>query len=58
MPDLGARLVSFEIEHPDPAWLRDLYGRLNLADPPQVRKGAEVRLRAMIATAGGVKELR
>jgi hypothetical protein len=58
MPDLGARLVGYEIEHPDPAWLEDLYAPLKFATPPVVRKGVEIRLRAMIDTPGGVKELR
>jgi Glyoxalase-like domain len=58
MSDLGAMLVGFEIEHPDPAWLEDLYARLNFTNPPVVRRGAEIRLRAMIDTLGGVRELR
>jgi hypothetical protein len=58
MPDLGARLVGFEIEHPDPAWLADLYAQLNFANPPVVRKGAEIRLQATISTPSGVRELR
>jgi hypothetical protein len=58
MPDLGARLVGFEIEHPDPAWLEDLYAKVSLVSPPVVRKGAEIRLRAMIDTPSGMRELR
>jgi hypothetical protein len=58
MPDFGARLVGYEIEHPDPAWLEDLYAELRFANPPVVRRGAEIRLRAMIHTPSGVKELR
>jgi hypothetical protein len=57
MPDLGARLVSFEVEHPDPGRLTGLYEELGIIDPPQVRKGAQVRLRAMIDTPGGIREL-
>jgi hypothetical protein len=58
MPDLGARLVSFEIEHPDPASLVRLYEELDVVDPPRVRKGEQVRLRAMIDAPSGVKEMR
>jgi hypothetical protein len=58
MPDLGARLVGFEIEHPDPDWLTDLYAKLNLANPPAVRRGAQLRFRAMIDAPSGVGELR
>jgi hypothetical protein len=58
MPDLGARLVSFEIEHPDPAWVTELYERLNVANPPQVSRGAEMRYRATIDTPRGIRELR
>ena len=57
MPDLGARLASFQIEHPDPAWCRELYKELGVANPPEVRKGAQIRYRAMIDTPGGMKEL-
>ena len=57
MPDLGANLVSFTIEHPDPVWVIDLYERLGVANPPEVRKGIRVRYRAMIDTPGGTKEL-
>jgi Glyoxalase-like domain len=36
MPDLGANLVSFLIEHPDPVWVAELYERLGVASPPKV----------------------
>jgi Glyoxalase-like domain len=58
MPDLGAKLVSFQIEHPDPVWVTEIYKRLNVVNPPQVHKGAEMRYRAMIDTPRGIKELR
>jgi hypothetical protein len=57
MPDLGANLVSFLIEHPDPVWITELYERLGVVNSPEVRKGAQVRYRAMIDTPGGMKEL-
>jgi hypothetical protein len=52
------RATRCRIEHPDPAWLEDLYAQLKFANPPVVRRGAEIKLRAMIHTPGGVKELR
>jgi Glyoxalase-like domain len=58
MPDVGARLKSFLIEHPDPAWVLNLYTRLGVVDPPEVRQGAQLRYRALIETPSGTKELR
>lgn len=57
MPDLGARLLSFEIEHPDPDLVSGLYRRLDLVNPPKVLKGRRFRYRATIATETGIKEL-
>jgi hypothetical protein len=57
MPDLGARLVAFEVEHPDPAWLARLCEELGVVDPPRVRKGTQIRLHATIDTPNGIKEL-
>jgi hypothetical protein len=57
MPDLGARLLSFAIEHPDPPAVRALYEGLALANPPEIRQGARLRYRAVIDTPGGAKEL-
>ncbi|MBP0444221.1 VOC family protein [Roseomonas sp. SSH11] len=57
MPDLGARLERFVIEHPDPAGLRDLLTGLGLGRLPDIREGAETRLRAVIGTPEGPKEI-
>lgn len=57
MPDLGANLLSFQIEHPDPDQVTELYGRLGVVNPPEVRKGNKCRYRALIDTPVGVKEL-
>lgn len=40
MPDVGARLVEFSIENPDPVWVSNLYKRLGPINPPEVRKAA------------------
>jgi hypothetical protein len=57
MPDFGALLVGFAIEHPDPAQILDLYTRLGVENPPEVHKGQRIRLRAVIDTPSGIKEL-
>ena len=57
MPDLGARLVRFTIEHPDPAMVEDLYAALGIVNPPQVQRGDTVRYRAEIDTPHGPKLL-
>ena len=58
MRDVGADLTSFLIEHPDPAWVLDLYARLGVTNPPEVRQGMQLRYRAVIQTPSGLKELR
>jgi len=57
MPDVGARLVTFVIEHPDPSWVKDLYTSLEVENPPEVYKGQQVRHWAVINTPNGTKEL-
>jgi len=57
MPDFGARLVTFVIEHPDPSWVKDLYTSLEVENPPEVHKGQQVRHWAVIDTPNGTKEL-
>jgi len=55
--DLGARLISVSLEHPDPAAVETLYRVLKVDRPPEVRKGARLRYRAQIETRAGVMEL-
>ncbi len=57
IPDLGARLVDFTLEHPDPAAIAALYESLRIDHPPAIVKGDAMRWRARIATPGGVREL-
>lgn len=57
MPDLGARLNSFIVEHPEPEEVAALYERLGVENPPEIRSGARLRYRAMIETPDGLKEL-
>ncbi len=57
IPDLGARLAWFTLEHPDPAMVTDLYRCLDLDCAPTVTGAATLRYRAGINTPGGLKSL-
>ena len=57
IPDLGARLQSFTLEHPDPARIRSLYDDLAIDRPPTIVQGPAIRYRAMIETPAGLREL-
>lgn len=57
MPDLGARLRSFTLQHPDAARLMALYRGLGIDRPPEVVEGIGPRYRAAIETPGGLKHL-
>ena len=57
IPDLGARLQSLTLEHPDAAAIAVLYRDLSIDRPPQVVPGAKIRFRAQIETPSGLKEL-
>lgn len=55
--DLGARLQSFTLEHPDPAGVVALYRDLAIMESPAVVQGPTVRYRARIETPAGLKDL-
>jgi hypothetical protein len=55
--DLGARLRSFSLEHPDAAAISELYRDLDIDRPPAIVRGKSLRYRAQIETPAGVKEL-
>ncbi len=57
MADLGARLVSFTLAHPDPAAIRTLYRELAITCAPMVVFGARPRYTAQIETPGGSRVL-
>ncbi|AMY70044.1 VOC family protein [Frigidibacter mobilis] len=57
IPDLGARLVSFTLEHPDPARIMALFRTLEIDRPPAVIPGPQLRYGARIDTPAGVKTL-
>ena len=55
--DLGARLRSFVIEHPEPETISKLYRELDIDRPPEVVMGSDLRYLARIETPAGIKEL-
>ena len=55
--DLGARLRSFTLEHPDPAAVEALYRAIIVDRPPTIDRGSRLRYRAQIETGTGLKEL-
>lgn len=55
--DLGARLRSFTLEHPDSVAIAALYRELALDRAPQVVQGDTLRYRALIETSGDAREL-
>ena len=57
MADLGARLRSFVLEHPEPETISKLYRELAIDRPPEVVAGSALRYRARIETPAGMKEL-
>jgi len=57
IPDLGARLQSFTLEHPDPVSIEALYRDLAIDTPPVIVQGAGVRYRTEIETPDGLKVL-
>jgi hypothetical protein len=57
IPDLGARLRSLTLEHPDPTGIAALYRELAIEHPPAIVQAAEIRYRALIDTPTGLKEL-
>jgi hypothetical protein len=57
MPDLGAELLSFTLEHPDPDGIRALYEGLGLRGAPALRKAPRLRYRATVRTPSGLRDL-
>ncbi|UHS61100.1 VOC family protein [Agrobacterium vaccinii] len=57
IPDLGARLRSLTLEHPDPASIGALYRELGVDHPPIIVQSPSIRYRALIDTPSGLREL-
>ena len=57
IPDLGARLRSFTLEHPNPTPIETLYRELSIDHPPAIVQGLRLRYQAKIETPTGLKLL-
>jgi Glyoxalase-like domain len=57
IPDLGARLRSLTLEHPNPTAIEALYRELSIEHPPVIIQAPKVRFRAVIETPTGLNEL-
>jgi hypothetical protein len=57
IPDLGARLRSLTLEHPNSAAIETLYRELSIDRPPAIIQAPKIRYRAQIETPTGLKEL-
>jgi hypothetical protein len=57
MADLGARLRSFSLEHPEADTIASLLRELAVDRPPAVTRAAGQRYRAQIDTPAGPKVL-
>ncbi|WP_428248260.1 VOC family protein [Ferrovibrio sp.] len=57
IPDLGARLKSLILEHPDSEAISRFYGALTIDRPPLIAQGPVLRYHAQIETPAGVREL-
>lgn len=55
--DLGTRLKSLVLTHPDPFSVSRIYRELVIERPPDIVAGPELRYRARIETPAGMKEL-
>lgn len=57
IPDLGARLKSFTLSHPDIQMITEIYEELRIDHPPAIVTGPAVRYWADIETPAGLKRL-
>ena len=57
IPDLGARLSSVSLEHPDANAIAKLYRELGIELPFKVVQAARLKYRALVQTEAGLMEL-
>jgi hypothetical protein len=57
IPDLGARLVAYRLEHPDTETVSIVFRSLDIDRPPTLQKGPSIRYEALIDTPTGAKRL-
>ncbi len=55
--DLGARLISFSLQHPEATSIAEFYRTLDIDQPPTILHGRDLRYRARIETQGRLREL-
>ena len=57
IPELGARLVSFTLQHSEPERVAATYRELAIDRPPKVQLGRSMRYEAVIDTPNGLRTL-
>ncbi|MCR9220757.1 MAG: VOC family protein [Alphaproteobacteria bacterium] len=57
IPDRGARLVSFRLEHPDPTAVSALYRAIDIHRCPTIHSASALRYAAEIETPSGLRVL-
>lgn len=57
IPDLGVRLVSFNLQHPTAESVLAIYTELQIDRPPSVQVGPSLRYEAVIETPTGLRKL-
>lgn len=57
MPETGARLRGFEVQHPEPDRVAAFYAELGIADAPHPRLGELIGYRAVIDTPAGPRTI-
>jgi hypothetical protein len=55
--DLGARLMSFSLQHPEATSISEIYRTLDIDRPPTIVQGRDLRYRAQITAQGSLREL-
>ncbi|KIU42911.1 MULTISPECIES: VOC family protein [Bradyrhizobium] len=55
--DLGARLISFSLQHPEATSISEFYRTLDIDQPPTILHGSDLRYRARVETQGRLREL-
>ncbi|SFR98564.1 VOC family protein [Yoonia litorea] len=57
IPDLGARLISFRLQHPEPEKIQSIYDALKIDRPPAIQTGTVLRYVVEIQTPSGLHTL-
>lgn len=57
IPEMGAQLISFSLEHPEPTSVEILYKKFTIDRPPEILFGPKIHWKAQIETPSGMMEL-